>query len=179
MTPPPAPASSSPKDDIHGLTEQIENYAEIPWPRPLTPILTPPGGPLLRTLTGDSGYVMAVAVTPDGRRAVSASDDRTLKVWDLESGEELGTLTGHSRSVEAVAVTLDGRRAVSASDDQTLKVWDLESGKLIATFSADGAFYACAVVPDVGAPWDSVIVAGGASGRVHFLRLEGDESLKR
>jgi WD40 repeat protein len=137
MTPPPAPASSSPKDNIHGLTEQIENYAEIPWPCPLTPSLTPLGGPLLRTLTGHSGIVKAVAVTPDGRRTVLASDD------------------------------------------QTLKVWDLESGKLIAAFSAEGALHACAVAPGSGRPWDSVIVAGGASGRVHFLRLEGDESLKR
>ena len=39
---------------------------------------------------------MAVAVTPDGQRAVSASKDKTLKVWDLESGRELRTLEGHS-----------------------------------------------------------------------------------
>ena len=40
----------------------------------------------LRTLAGHSDYVRGVAVTADGRRAVSASDDNTLKVWDLESG---------------------------------------------------------------------------------------------
>ncbi len=42
---------------------------------------------------------MAVAVTPDGQRAVSASTDKTLKVWDLGSGRELRTLTGHSDMV--------------------------------------------------------------------------------
>ena len=56
-----------------------------------------------------------VAVTPDGQRAVSASDDKTLKVWDLGSGRELRTLTGHSGGVRAVAVTPDGQRAISAS----------------------------------------------------------------
>jgi WD40 repeat protein len=69
-----------------------------------------------------------------------------------------------------VAVTPDGRRAVSASSDQTLKVWDLESGELVASFSADGTLAACAVAPD-----GLTIVAGGASGRVHILRLEGVE----
>jgi WD40 repeat protein len=38
-----------------------------------------------------------VAVTPDGRRAVSASDDRTLRLWDLESGQEIATFTGESK----------------------------------------------------------------------------------
>ena len=46
-----------------------------------------------------------MAVTADGRRAVSASGDNTLKVWDLESGQELRTLAGHSASVYGVAVT--------------------------------------------------------------------------
>ena len=56
-----------------------------------------------------------MAVTPDGRRAVSASEDRTLRLWDLESGQTLRTLEGHTDWVNAVAVTPDGRRAVSAS----------------------------------------------------------------
>jgi WD40 repeat protein len=110
-----------------------------------------------------------VAVTPDGRRAVSASADHTLKVWDLqERGEEPRTLTGHTERITAVAVTPDGQRAVSASADHTLKVWDLgESGKLVATFSGDGEINACAVASD-----GYTIVAGGTSGRVHFLCLE-------
>ena len=74
-----------------------------------------------------------MAVTPDGRRAVSASEDKTLKVWDLESGRALRTLEGHSDWVNGVAVTPDGRRAVSASWDKTLKVWDLESGRALRT----------------------------------------------
>ena len=66
-----------------------------------------------------------VAMAPDGRRAVSASWDKTLKVWDLATGAVLRTLEGHTSSVNAVAVTPDDQRAVSASWDKTLKVWDL------------------------------------------------------
>ena len=72
-------------------------------------------------------------MTADGRWAVSASLDKTLKVWDLEAGRELRTLEGHSALVTGVAVTADGRRAVSASEDKTLKVWDLDSGRELRT----------------------------------------------
>jgi hypothetical protein len=74
-----------------------------------------------------------VSVTPDGRRAVSGSDDKTLRVWDLESGQCLRTLTGHTAGVTSVSVTPDGRRAVSGSRDKTLRVWDLESGQCLRT----------------------------------------------
>ena len=79
------------------------------------------------TLEGHSFCVTGVAVTPDGKRAVSASWDETLKVWDLETGRALRTLEGHSDFVTGVAVTPDGKRAVSASEDETLKVWGLDT----------------------------------------------------
>jgi hypothetical protein len=106
-------------------------------------------GRALRTLEGHGHGVRAVAVTPDGRRAVSASRDRTLKVWDLESGRALRTLEGHGRRVMAVAVTPDGRRAVSASYGGMLKVWDLERGRELRTLEGHGSGVGAVVVtPD-------------------------------
>jgi small GTP-binding protein len=81
----------------------------------------------LATLQGHMHGVWGVAVTADGRRAVSASDDDTLRVWDLGSSACLATLQGHRRGVYGVAVTPDGRRAISASHDKTLRVWDLSA----------------------------------------------------
>jgi WD40 repeat protein len=107
-----------------------------------------------------------VAVTPDGKWAVSASADNTLKVWDLETGHALRTLQGHSASVHGVAVTPDGKRAVSASGDKTLKVWDLETGEVLATFTCDHVALCCAFDDD------KRIVSGDAGGRVYFLSLE-------
>ncbi|MFH1738775.1 MAG: GTP-binding protein [bacterium] len=89
-------------------------------------------GAELATLAGHTDWVRACAVTPDGRRVVSGSDDQTLKVWDLETGREVATLAGHTGYVWACAVTPDGRRVVSGSDDKTLKVWDLENLKAVA-----------------------------------------------
>lgn len=112
--------------------------------------------------------VHAVAVTPDGRCAVSASAGDPLKVWDIESGEELYTLRDRTGPLMWVAVMPDGRFAVSASADNTLNVWDIESGKIIAIFSGESNFLTCAISPD-----GVTIIAGEESGRVHFLRLQG------
>jgi WD40 repeat protein len=122
----------------------------------------------VRTLKGHTGYVNAVTVTSDSRFAISGSWDNTLKVWDLETGVEVRTLEGHTSSVNAVTVTPDSRFAISGSDDNTLKVWDLSTGAVIASFSDEGPLYACAVAPDA-----KTVVAGGRTGQVHFLRLEG------
>jgi len=82
----------------------------------------------LRTLEGHRDTVLGVALTGDGQRAVSASLDETLKVWDVASGRELHSLEGHTSWVNDVALSRDGRLAVSASTDNTLRVWDVESG---------------------------------------------------
>jgi WD40 repeat protein len=121
----------------------------------------------VRTVQGHSGPVWAVAATPDGRQAISGSDDKTLKLWDLETGKVVRTLEGHSGRVYAVAVTPEGAQAVSASGDHTLKVWELDSGLCLATFTADAPILSCAVARD-----GVTIVAGDASGAVHFLTLE-------
>ena len=98
---------------------------------------------------GHVDKVSACAVTPDGRRVVSASDDKTLKIWDVESGRAVATLEGHVALVSACAVSPDGRRVVSASDDKTLKVWDLESGRAMATLDGHAdRVKACAMTPD-------------------------------
>ncbi len=101
------------------------------------------------TLNGHAGRITAVAVTVDGKRAVSASSDKTLKVWDLERGVELGTLRGHSEGVMSLAVTPDGKRAVSASRDKTVKFWDLErSVELWTLYDYSAGVRSLAVTPD-------------------------------
>jgi WD40 repeat protein len=118
---------------IKQFTAGLLEGASQPWLRSLQAALYPPGTSLVRTLGGHSDSVLGVAVSADGRIAVSASSDKTLKVWDLETGREMRTLEGHSDRVRGVAVTTDSRRAVSASDDKTLKVWDLNAGRELCT----------------------------------------------
>jgi len=135
---------------IQQFLDEIAAGAPRPWLRPVHPALHPPGTALLCMLVGHSGGgVNGVAVTPDGKRAVSASSDKTLKVWDVDTGRALRTLEGHSGVVHGVALTPDGMRAVSASYDNTLKVWDLETGCAPRTLEGHTEFVnAVAVTPD-------------------------------
>ena len=84
-----------------------------------------------------TGGVLAVTVTSDGLRAVSASYEHTLRLWDLSNCQALCTLEGHTNGANVVAVTPAGRRAVSASWDYTLRLLALENGKEIATFTGE------------------------------------------
>jgi len=79
----------------------------------------------IRSLTGHSWYVTAVAFSPDGKLALSGSDDKTLKLWEVKSGREIRSLTGHSWYVKAVAFSPDGKLALSGSYDETLKLWEV------------------------------------------------------
>ena len=134
---------------FNDLIQRITAHKGHSWLRPLQANLIPPGGPLLRTLTGPRAWITTVAVTPDGRQVVSASSDQTLKVWNLTTGSEEVTLQGHTDWITAVAVTPDGQRAVSASDDQTLKVWNLTTGAEELTLQGHTAWItAVAVTPD-------------------------------
>jgi hypothetical protein len=101
-------------------------------------------------------------VTADDRRVVSASEDRTLKVWDLETGLKLATLEGHAGAVTACAITSDGRYVVSASDDRTLRVWDIDTRACVFIHRGDAVYTAVAAAA-------STIAAGDVTGGVWFL----------
>jgi hypothetical protein len=111
----------------HDLSEQLRIPVDAAFLR-VRHTATRASPALVRDLIGHSGDVNACVVTLNGRRVISASDDKTLKVWDLESGRALATLEGHADVVSACAVTPDSRHVVSASDDKTLKVWDFKRG---------------------------------------------------
>ncbi|MGH8906489.1 MAG: WD40 repeat domain-containing protein, partial [Egibacteraceae bacterium] len=68
--------------------------------------------------------------SPDGARIASASADRTVRVWDAVTGQQLGQpLTGHANWVYGVAFSLDGARIASTSDDRTVRIWEAATGQ--------------------------------------------------
>jgi eukaryotic-like serine/threonine-protein kinase len=89
----------------------------------------------LVVLSGHGDIVLSAAYSPDGTRIVTASADKSARIWDASTGAQLAILTGHGSSVYAAAYSPDGSRIVTASDDKTARIWDARTGAQLAVLS--------------------------------------------
>jgi WD40 repeat protein len=67
--------------------------------------------------------INSVCFSPDGKYLASAGDDKTIKIWSMESGQTVQTLMGHEDSVYHIAFSPDGMLLASSSSDHTIKLW--------------------------------------------------------
>jgi WD40 repeat protein len=121
---------------------------------------------VLQTLEGHGSRVNAVAFSPDGSIVASGSHDNTIKLWDVQLGQERVTLKGHRSSVSAVAFSPDGLIVASGSHDDTIKLWDVQLGQEQVTlkghrssvsavaFSLDGSIVASGSYDDTIKLWN-------------------------
>ena len=151
--------------EIQQMLQQAKSWKVTSWLRPIAPSLTPPGGRLLRTFTGHSGWVNAIVVTSGGM-VISGSSDNTLKVWNPETGKEISTITGHAARIRAIAL-LDDKWVISGSDDFTIKVWDLETTEELVTLTGHTR-----AVRAVAALSDGRVISGSSDNTIKVWNLE-------
>jgi WD40 repeat protein len=132
-----------------------------------------------RLEAGDA--VRDAAFSPDGKRVITASENKMAQIWDAETGKHLTQLKGHEKSVVwSAAFDRDGSRAITASDDNTARIWNAETGKLLSTidahhplrraaFSPDGTRIAIASEDKTASIWDA-----GTGKKLYPLAHDGE-----
>lgn len=106
-------------------------------------------GEVVRKFRGHTDDVRSIAFSPDGKSCVTASDDKTARVWEIESGVCLRVLKGHTDYVRAAAFSPDGEFVVTASDDKTVRLWRVSTGAAIRSFTGHSDYVrAVAYSPD-------------------------------
>ncbi|MDX2272595.1 MAG: protein kinase [Cyanobacteriota bacterium] len=91
--------------------------------------------PLIKSFVNHSGWVLAVAFSPDGELLATGSEDATVTLRQMTTGKVVATLTGHAGKVNSLAFSPDGRLLATASEDTTIKLWDVTTYKLLHTLS--------------------------------------------
>ena len=92
-------------------------------------------GALISKAVGHTGFVYGIALSPDGRRIATASQDETARVWDAATGLQLAVLRGNDDGVNAVAFGLDGTTIATAGLDGTVRTWDAATGRQLSSLA--------------------------------------------
>jgi len=92
--------------------------------------------PDLNIQIGHIGGIEKVAFLPDGKHVLTASNDQTVKLWDIASGKLLRSFVGHKSWITAMDITPDGKYVITGSRDKQMIMYDLSTGKAIKTFDS-------------------------------------------
>lgn len=125
-------------------------------------------------------HILDTSITPDGKRAVSVSQDSSIILWDLETAQPILKFN-HPAAIYTVRITPDGKRAVSGSFDRSIILWDLETGQSIMTLKGHtDAVYALSITPDgkraLSGASDSLLILWDLETGNRLLTMKGHNS---
>jgi WD40 repeat protein len=128
------------------------------------------GGKPVRDLVETQDVVFSVAFSPDSKKVATAGADRTIRIFEVDSGKLLAQIEDHADWIFSVAFSPDGKRLASASRDKTAKVFDLEKQESLVTFPAHGQpVYTVAFTPD-----GKGVASGGEDNRIRIWNPDND-----
>ncbi len=116
--------------------------------RLVSALIRPRSQSLIEPMRHDDA-LRVVQFSPDGEKVVTASFDRTARVWDARTGQPLIPAMEHAKSIGGVEFSPDGRRIVTASDDSTARIWDAQTGRpLTEPLTHQGEVWTARFSPD-------------------------------
>ena len=124
-----------------------------------------------------ANWVYPAIFSPDGKKVLTTGGDKTVRIWDVETGKELHKLEGHLDHVRIIVFTPDGKKAISASQDANVKIWDVDTGKEL--HNLEGSAYAThRPAPALLSPDGARIVLGSRNANTATIRcVESGEEL--
>jgi WD40 repeat protein len=141
------------------------------------------GGVVMNDFRNQPGYtidrhsmgIAALAVTPDGRRLITASEDGTARVWDMNSRRQLRVLSGHTNYVWGLAISRDGRTVVTSSLDADIRIWNIETGETKRIIDGHTGGVGCVAFTTDG----KQLVSASADKTIRFWNPETGEQLRQ
>jgi WD40 repeat protein/DNA replication protein DnaC len=126
-------------------------------------------GTLLASFQGHTHWINSVAFSPDSQFIASASDDRTIKLWN-KSGQLIQTFTGHNKEVNSISFNpKDPGQLASASDDKTVRLWSKTGKEIVKPLEHSEEVKSVAFSPN----GETIVSASG--GTINFWRKNGDK----
>ena len=109
---------------------------------------------------------MAQALTfaPNGRTIASGGDDKTIRLWDIDTGEELAQLTGHTERINDIAISPDGQTLASCSMDHTVRLWNANTGHPLTKLNGHTSNVEAIAFSSDG----SILVSGSSDETIRF-----------
>lgn len=162
--------------DQRWLASGHEDQTVKIWPTPTLADLQSDRPPIqpCTTLRGHTNRVFAIAFSNDGQTLASASFDRTIKLWNWQTGQCLQTLQGHASWIWAMALSPDGQVLASGSYDHTIKLWSAETGDCLKTLLGHtSCVLAVAFTPD-----SQLLISGGYEQTIKLWNVATGQCLK-
>ncbi len=124
-------------------------------------------------LTGHTEVVRAIAFSPDGKTLASGARDATVKLWNVENGENIATFVKNAIGVESVAFSPNGKMLAAGTEGGPIKLWDVENGQNLATFKGETP----RVFSIAFSPNGKTIASGGGDNTIKLWDVETKQNI--